>query len=375
MQCLCFPLELFIKICVQMLITVAPPKGWVYISIYLKELQSGAIACTEVSISFCLTSLFVFPGRQSETRRTSAEFRRAELPCPGSQTCPFSWKLNSQMGARKLVLPLLSVASLLHIAATLRISAFNIQAFGDSKLSNETAADIIINILSRYDIALVQEVRDSDLSAVTKLMDQLNSMTMDAYSYERSKPLGRESYKEMYLFIYRKEVVSVVDRYQYEDPEDIFSREPFIMKFSSPYLKVKEFVLVPLHTCPHTAVTEIDALYDVYLDVIDKWETDDIMFLGDFNADCSYVKEGDWEHIRLRTSEVFKWLIPDDADTTVGKSDCAYDRIVVCGSKLRKSIVPKSATVYNFQRAFKLEQAEALAVSDHFPVELTLKTH
>lgn len=29
------------------------------------------------------------------------------------------------------------------------------------------------------------------------------SMTMDAYSYERSKPLGRESYKEMYLFIYR----------------------------------------------------------------------------------------------------------------------------------------------------------------------------
>ncbi|XP_019345513.2 deoxyribonuclease-1-like 2 [Alligator mississippiensis] len=279
------------------------------------------------------------------------------------------------MGVRKLVLPLLSVASLLHIAATLRISAFNIQAFGDSKLSNETAADIIINILSRYDIALVQEVRDSDLSAVTKLVDQLNSMTMDAYSYERSKPLGRESYKEMYLFIYRKEVVSVVDRYQYEDPEDIFSREPFIMKFSSPYLKVKEFVLVPLHTCPHTAVTEIDALYDVYLDVIDKWETDDIMFLGDFNADCSYVKEGDWEHIRLRTSEVFKWLIPDDADTTVGKSDCAYDRIVVCGSKLRKSIVPKSATVYNFQRAFKLEQAEALAVSDHFPVELTLKTH
>lgn len=51
-----------------------------------------------------------------------------------------------------------------------------------------------------------------------------------------------------------------------------------------------------------------------------------MMFLGDFNADCSYVQPSDWPSIRLRTSDVFKWLIPDSADTTVGKSDCAYDR-------------------------------------------------
>lgn len=50
------------------------------------------------------------------------------------------------------------------------------------------------------------------------------------------------------------------------------------------------------------------------------------MFLGDFNADCSYVTKKDWSSIRLRSSEVFKWLISDDMDTTVGNSDCAYDR-------------------------------------------------
>lgn len=54
-----------------------------------------------------------------------------------------------------------------------------------------------------------------------------------------------------------------------------------------------------------------------------------IVFLGDFNADCSYVKQSDWASIRLRSSDVFKWLIPDSADTTVGKSDCAYDRWVL----------------------------------------------
>ncbi|XP_074867193.1 deoxyribonuclease-1-like 2 [Carettochelys insculpta] len=267
----------------------------------------------------------------------------------------------------------LALACLLPSAATLRLGAFNIQSFGDSKLSSKGTAAVIVKILSRYDIVLVQEVRDADLSAVTNLLEQLNRASKHKYSYKVSKPLGRENYKEMYLFLYRTQAVSVVATYQYPDLSDTFSREPFIVKFSSPNSKVREFVLVPLHTPPSEAVSEIDALYDVYLDVIDKWGTDNIIFLGDFNADCSYVRKRDWASIRLRTSEVFEWLIPDSEDTTVGKSDCAYDRIVACGPKLKKSIVPNSAAVYDFQRTFELEEEEALAVSDHFPVEVTLK--
>lgn len=33
-------------------------------------------------------------------------------------------------------------------------------------------------------------------------------------------------------------------------------------------------MLVPLHSAPHDAVAEIDALYDVYLAIINKWGTD-----------------------------------------------------------------------------------------------------
>lgn len=33
-------------------------------------------------------------------------------------------------------------------------------------------------------------------------------------------------------------------------------------------------------------------------------------------------------------------------------------RIVVCGAKLKRSVVPNSAAIYNFQRAFQLEQEE-----------------
>ncbi|KAM6249870.1 deoxyribonuclease-1-like 2 [Porphyrio hochstetteri] len=276
------------------------------------------------------------------------------------------------MGTVVLALSLLAVVSPCLATATLRIGAFNIQAFGDTKMSNEEVAGIIVSILRRYDMVLVQEVRDSDLSAVTQLMGQLNSVSASPYDYEVSGPLGRDNYKEMYLFIYRPDVVSVVDTYQYEDPQDIFSREPFILRVSALHTKAEEFVLVPLHSAPHDAVAEIDALYDVYLAVVSKWGTDNIMFLGDFNADCAYVQPSDWSSIRLRTSHVFKWLLPDSADTTVGKSDCAYDRIVVCGAKLKKSVVPNSAAIYDFQRVFQLEQEEALAVSDHYPVEVKL---
>ncbi|NXV46056.1 DNSL2 protein, partial [Uria aalge] len=279
---------------------------------------------------------------------------------------------SSRMGSMALALALLTTTLLCPATATLRVGAFNIQAFGDTKMSDEGVAGIIVSILRRYDVVLVQEVRDSDLSAVTQLMEQLNSMSTSPYDYEISGPLGRDNYKEMYLFIYRTDIMSVVDTYQYEDPQDVFSREPFILRVSAPHTKVEEFVLVPLHSAPHDAVAEIDALYDVYLAIINKWGTDNIMFLGDFNADCTYVQPSDWSSIRLHTSEVFNWLIPDDTDTTVGKSDCAYDRIVVCGTKLKRSIVPNSAAIYNFQHAFQLEQEEALAVSDHYPVEVKL---
>ncbi|NXW43992.1 DNAS1 protein, partial [Nyctiprogne leucopyga] len=279
----------------------------------------------------------------------------------------------------KLVLVLLVAALLLQVATTLKISAFNIRVFGDRKMSNQTVADIIVSILSGYDITVVQEVRDTDLSAVKKLMDQLNSVSPHPYSFLDSIPLGRNNHKEQYVFIYRSDLVSVLGSYYYDDGcepcgTDTFSREPFIVKFSSPTTQVEEFVLVPLHAEPRSAAEEIDALYDVYMDVVNKWATHNILLLGDFNADCSYVTSDQWPSIRLRSLNACEWLIPDSADTTVTPTtDCAYDRIVACGTALRQDIKPGSATVNDFQATFHLQNKDALAVSDHYPVEVTLK--
>lgn len=51
------------------------------------------------------------------------------------------------------------------------------------------------------------------------------------------------------------------------------------------------------------------------------------IFMGDFNAGCSYVPQKQWNNIRLRTHSEFVWLIGDKNDTTVKKStSCPYDR-------------------------------------------------
>lgn len=273
---------------------------------------------------------------------------------------------------------LLALAGLLHVALSLRIAAFNIRTFGETKMSNATLSNYIVKILSRYDIAVIQEVRDSHLTAVGRLLDILNQDDPNAFHYVVSEPLGRNSYKERYLYVFRPDQVSVLDSYQYDDGcepcgNDTFSREPAIVRFFSPLTEVREFAIVPLHAAPLDAVAEMDSLYDVYLDVRRKWDLEDVMLMGDFNAGCSYVVPSQWSSIRLRTSPAFQWLIPDTADTTATSTRCAYDRIVVAGTLLQHAIVPDSATPFNFQAAFGLSNQLAQAISDHYPVEVTLK--
>lgn len=277
----------------------------------------------------------------------------------------------------RLVGALLIMAGLLQAVLSLKIAAFNIRSFGETKISNATLARYIVQIVNRYDIVVIQEVRDSHLTAVGKLLDNLNEKAPDTFHYVVSEQLGRSSYKERYLFVFRPDQVSVLDSYQYDDGcepcgNDTFSREPAVVKFSSPHTRVKEFAIAPLHAAPSDAVPEIDALYDVYLDIRRRWDMEDIMFMGDFNAGCSYVGTSQWSSIRLRTDPAFLWLIPDSADTTVTTTHCAYDRIVVAG-ELQDAIVPGSARPFDFEVAYGLSNDLALAISDHYPVEVTLK--
>ncbi|XP_067855194.1 deoxyribonuclease 1 like 4, tandem duplicate 1 [Heptranchias perlo] len=260
----------------------------------------------------------------------------------------------------------------------MKIAAFNIQRFGTNKISKPEVVSTIVKILLRYDITLIMEVTDKSGAATVTLLEELNKQAESHYSSKLSKPLGRGKYKEQYLFIYRDDILQVERLFQYNDmqpgDEDAFSREPFVIQFKSATTAVQDFVLIPQHTTPEDSVKEIDELYDVFLKVKNDWKIENVMILGDFNADGRYVSKKKMKTIRIRKDRKFHWLIGDDEDTTARlKTDEAYDRIVVYGDTFYQGIVPNSAKAFNFQEALNLTEEQALDVSDHYPVEVELK--
>lgn len=83
------------------------------------------------------------------------------------------------------------------------------------------------------------------------------------------------------------------------------------------------------------------------------------------------MTSSEWNQIRLFTDKSFHWLIGHEADTTVSHTHCAYDRIVVTADMLR-GVTSSSAEVYDYMLDLNLSHSLALAVSDHYPVEVNL---
>ncbi|XP_072522296.1 deoxyribonuclease 1 like 4, tandem duplicate 2 [Salminus brasiliensis] len=261
----------------------------------------------------------------------------------------------------------------------MKIASFNVRRLGLSKLSDKNVVKYLIKIVSRYSIIVILEVVDKKGKAMAKFLHDLNRTNKkNPYSMAVSSSLGRTTYKEQFVCLYRKDQANLVETYQYEDnqegDEDAFSREPFILRFSLPSTMLKDLVLIPVHTKPKDSDKELDELYDVCMAVREKWQTDNIMILGDFNADGAYVSKKKMKKIRIRTDGDFHWLIGDDVDTTASLSnDYTYDRIVVYKDGMLNAIVPRSAKPFNFHTAYRLSEELALDISDHYPVEVSLK--
>ncbi|KAM4695851.1 deoxyribonuclease-1-like [Rhinophrynus dorsalis] len=270
-------------------------------------------------------------------------------------------------------------ACFLQAVFAFKIASFNIQRFGISKVDDPIVLGLLIKILRQYELVSIQEVMSSDDTAIIRLVQELNSATGFHYNVLISDHLGRSSYREKYAYIYREDILKPTQWYHYDDGcencgTDTFIREPFVARFSSLTTELKDFALVSIHTSPDYAVREVDALYDVWEDAKQRLLMEDILIMGDYNADCSYVSTKHWPMIRLRHENSLQWLIGDEADTTVStNTNCAYDRLVVGGAGLQSAVIAATAKAFNFQVEYGLTYEETKAVSDHYPVEVELR--
>ena len=256
----------------------------------------------------------------------------------------------------------------------IKVAAFNVQIFGQTKMSKDEIPEIIAGIIARYDVILIQEIRDSSQTAIYELLDLVNQTADETYELVLSNRLGRTSSKEQYAYFYRTDTLTLLSNYHYDDGEepdsDTFQREPFIVRFRSKTGSL-DFALIGIHTSPDDAEEEIDSLVDVYDDMLERWNEADAMIIGDFNADCSYVSDSDQNNIRLWTDSRFDWWIDDSIDTTTSSTDCAYDRIVTSAG-LTGYVVANSSAVLRFDQIYELSDSQTQEVSDHYPIEITL---
>ena len=158
------------------------------------------------------------------------------------------------------------------------IGSINIQAFGTTKSSNNAIMRIIADILRHYDIVLCQEIRAKD-EIIQALCDSV-STPATPYAYVASHPIGRSTYKEKYVFLYKKNEWKVLEDYVIDDDDklgDKFIREPYVARFQHLKKSNVRVTLVGCHTQPEKAFEEIKVLVStVYVDVRKKLQRDNV---------------------------------------------------------------------------------------------------
>uniref|UniRef100_A0A7N6BUH1 Endonuclease/exonuclease/phosphatase domain-containing protein n=1 Tax=Anabas testudineus TaxID=64144 RepID=A0A7N6BUH1_ANATE len=248
----------------------------------------------------------------------------------------------------------------------MKIAAFNVKTFGEKKVNDEFVRRNLIKIVSRYSVVVMLEVRDKSGEAMKKFLVELNKTRVNIccpFAMVSSKPLGRGNHMEQFVFFYRKNEVKKLNFHQYkEKTKDVLAREPFVLQLECRGTAVEKLVLIPVHSKPQDAKIELDALGDVVENVRARWRNDNIMILGDFNADGRYLSQRRRENVSIASSS-YTWLIADDVDTTTSNSNShTYDRIVVFGQHMANAVVPGSATSFNFQAAYGLSDDQAKAI-------------
>jgi endonuclease/exonuclease/phosphatase family metal-dependent hydrolase len=223
------------------------------------------------------------------------------------------------------------------------IANWNIQTFGKTKWGREYVREKIIEIVPNYDIIFIQEIRDKSGDVFEELCDEL----MPYYRCEISSRAGRTSSKEQYGLVYRRdiEIQEIIDYNLDEDANDYWERPPYRVDF---IIENYTFTAYNIHIKPDDVDNEL-----LYLEsLVEKEKNEEnVVLLGDFNADGFYYDEDDNQFFLN-----YEWVIDNSIDTTLGKTDNTYDRIIM------------NKDMYNEYYAKGVYTNITTNISDHYPV-------
>jgi len=251
---------------------------------------------------------------------------------------------------------------------TVAIASFNIQVFGTSKLKKSAVMNVLAQVVRRFDVVAIQEVRSTDETILPSFVQLINAPGL-RYDFVIGPRLGRTSSKEQYAIVFNTDTIEV-DRatmYTVSDPGDRLHREPLVAHFRvrTGARDAFTFKLVDIHTDPDETVGELDALADVFTAVQrDGSGEDDVILLGDLNVDEYHLgRLGQLPgiaHVVTRT-------------TTNTRRDKMYDNIVF--NRQATSEFTGRWGVLDLEAEYGLSREQALEVSDHLPVWAEFSVH
>jgi endonuclease/exonuclease/phosphatase family metal-dependent hydrolase len=247
---------------------------------------------------------------------------------------------------------------------TVRVAAFNIQVFGRTKLQNEQVMQVLMEVAQQFDVMVVQEVRDRTQQTAGDFLDRINAASPVSYAMFEGPPLGRTSSKEQYVLYYVPARVQLLYAGILPDPDDEFEREPLLALMRAGNF---DFGLLAIHIKPDAAEAELRLLAAAAQTILEANPAEqDLILLGDFNADGRYLDEG--LLVEIFPMEDFHVVITNDMVTTT-KTQFTYDRVVLSPGTFGYEYVPGSAQPFLFDVMLGIDDpALTPRVSDHYPV-------
>jgi len=193
---------------------------------------------------------------------------------------------------------------------SIKIASWNLQIYGDKKSSNNSLVKEYQDIINDYDLIFLQEIRDEDGTAWTKLCDE---EIQKNYFCEISQREGRSNSKEQIGVIYKKDL-KVITYITLPDPKDVWERSPTLLTLIN---NNKIIYVYNAHLKPSDVPNELRELYK------EMNTNNKVIVLGDLNADCEY-----YDRDTDNSFDDWTWLINTDT-TTNPNTNCSYDRIII----------------------------------------------
>ena len=226
----------------------------------------------------------------------------------------------------------------------------------------------LVDIVRRFDLLAIQEVRNIDQSVIPQFIRQINA-DGSRYSYIVGHRQGYTQSKEQYVYLYDTAKFRLTSRpYEAPNPNGAMHRPPLVASFECTQAAPGQgfsFTLLNLHVDPDTVDREFAALETLMPAIAANHQgEDDIIVLGDFNDSEKGIRRYRWLQNQLP-------LVRSTWSTKV-RSGRSIDNIVI--DSARTAEYRNQSGVLDIARHYGLNEQQALLVSDHFPVWAVFST-